>query len=104
MIATRTSFTFSLRKAAQAVLSPFVALDAVVFWVRAYQQGMTLAWRELGEIALVELGAWVLVAFVIYVQRSTNDRFGAMQDEIAELKERISLLETRDEPNPRHVI
>jgi hypothetical protein len=101
MIATRTSFTFALRKAARAVLSPFVALDAVVFAIRALQQDVSLAWTEVWQIAIVEAGVWVLVACLIYVQRLTNDRFGAMQDEIEDLKERMSVLETHDERDVR---
>lgn len=104
MIATRNSFTFSLRKAGQAVLSPFVALDAVVFVVRAYQQDVSLAWREVWEIAIVEVGVWVLVACAMYMQRLTNARLAVMQDEIEDLKERISQLETRDEREVRQAV
>lgn len=86
------------------MLSPVVALDALVFAVRAYQQGLSVASTEVAEIAVIEVGVWVLVACVIYTQRLTNARFAALQDEIEDLKERISQLETREERDMRQPV
>jgi hypothetical protein len=95
MIATRTSFTFFLGRAVSAVVIPFAVLDAVVFGINAYQHDVATALAQVKELAVLEAGLWLMLAFVMFVQRSTNDRFSVMQDEIEELKERISHLETR---------
>ena len=41
-----------------------------------------------------EIGVWLLIAFAMFVERRMSSRFTAVQDEIEELKERISHLET----------
>ncbi len=96
MSATRTSVGFFLRKTAVVILLPFAAVDAALFWVTAYQQGMRVAGIFIAELATAEIALWLAAAITRYVQRSTSDRFRAMQDEIEELKERISMLETSD--------
>jgi len=95
MTATRTSFRFFLVKAAKVVVIPFVVLDVVAFLGSVHENGFAVAWADLGKLVVLEILLWPALAMLMYRRRAMDDRFSAMQDEIEELKERISRVETR---------
>ena len=77
------------------VLIPLVVLDVLIFGITTMQHGAPAAWSELKQLAVPELGVWLVIALVMLLERRVSNRFTAVQDEIEELKERISHLETR---------
>ena len=76
------------------VLIPFVVLDVLLFAITMLQHGIPSAWSVIKQLALPELGVWLIIALAMLLERRVSNRFTAVQDEIEELKERISHLET----------
>jgi len=91
----RSSFPFFFWKTTRLVLIPLAVLDLLIFAVTALQHGMPTAWATLNQLAFPEIVLWLAITFAAFLQRGVNNRFTALQDEIEELKERISRLETR---------
>ena len=90
----RSSFAFFLSKTTKMVLIPFVVLDALIFAFTTMQHGIPAAWTEIKQLAVPELGVWFIITLAMLLERRVSTRFTAVQDEIEELKERISHLET----------
>lgn len=90
----RSSFAFFLSKTTKMVLIPLAVLDVLIFAITAIQHGLPAAWSELKQLAVPEICVWLVVALVMLLERRVSNRFTAVQDEIEELKERISHLET----------
>ena len=76
------------------VLIPFVVLDVLLFAITALQHGISAAWNGVKQLAIPEIGVWLIIALAMLLERRVSNRFTAVQDEIEELKERISHLET----------
>jgi len=90
----RSSLGFYLLKTTKLVLVPFAVLDVLIFAIVTMQHGLPAAWNELQQLAVPEVIVWILTAFAMFAERRVSNRFAAVQDEIEELKERISQLET----------
>ena len=90
----RSSFPFSLWRATKLVLIPLAVLGLLLFAVTSTQRGLSAARLQIEQLAFPEIALWLLIACVMFLQRRVNRRFTALQDEIEELKERISHLET----------
>jgi hypothetical protein len=90
----RSSFPFLLWKATKLVLIPLAVLDVLLFAVTWSQHGLPTARLQIEQLAFPEIIVWLAMALLMFLQRGVNSRFTAMQDEIEELKERISHLET----------
>ena len=90
----RSSFAFFLSKTTKMVLIPFAVLDVLIFGITTMQHGIPAAWSELKQLAVPEIGVWLIIAVAMLLERRVNTRFTAVQDELEELKERISHLET----------
>lgn len=91
----RSSLSFSLWKTTKLVLIPFAVLDIVIFVISTMQHGFSVAWTDIKQLAVPELGVWLVITFAMLLERRINTRFTAVQEELEELKERISHLETR---------
>ena len=76
------------------VLIPFVVLDVLLFAITTMQHGIPAAWTEIKQLAVPELSVWLIIALAMLLERRVSTRFTAVQDEIEELKEQISHLET----------
>lgn len=90
----RSSFAFFLSKTTKMVLIPFAVLDVLIFAITTMQHGLPAAWTEIKQLAVPEIGVWLIIALAMLLERRVSNRFTAVQDEIEELKERISQLET----------
>jgi hypothetical protein len=90
----RSSFGFFLWRATKMALIPIAVLDLLLFAITALQHGIPAAWSDIKQLAIPELGVWLVIAFAMFFERRMSSRFTAVQDEIEELKERISHLET----------
>ena len=96
----RSSFGFVLWKTTKRVLFPIALLDLLLFAITTRQRGLPSAWATLNELAFPEIVLWLAITFAIFVERRVNNQFAALRDEIEELKERISHLETRADDYP----
>ena len=90
----RSSFAFFLLKTTKLVLIPVALLDVLFFGISALQHGLFAAWHEIKQLLIPEIGLWLVVAFAMFLDRRVHRGFTAVQDEIEELKERVSRLET----------
>jgi hypothetical protein len=90
----RSSFGFFLWRATKLALIPIAVLDLLLFAITALQHGIPAAWSDIKQLAIPELGVWLVIAFAMLLERRVSTRFTAVQDEIEDLKERISHLET----------
>ena len=90
----RSSFGFFLWRATKLALIPIAVLDLLLFAITALQHGIPAAWSDIKQLAIPELGVWLVIAFAMLLERRVSTRFTAVHDEIEDLKERISHLET----------
>jgi hypothetical protein len=90
----RSSFGFFLSKTTTLVLFPLAVLTLLLFAITTMQHGVAAARVQLAQLLFPELILWLAITFAMFLERRVSTRFTAMQDEIEELKERISHLET----------
>jgi len=92
----RSSFGFVLWRTTRLVLIPIAVFDFLLFAITALQHGIPAASAQIAALAFPEIALWLAITFAIFVERRVNTQFAATRDEIEELKERISRLETRE--------